>query len=192
MKCKQENSLICHTQRFISQTWNYMELYDSKCSGRNALPPSCLIMPLKLISCQRSVGRLSQWKVPLVLHLKLNFHPSFGIEIHQFNIFQNFLRSVLYCIRSTCNYIINQYVWNTHMLLNWHQILCKYLTTVSVLRLTIVSLPYQQRKKKLRRFWAVNNCDKVDFLYGDAQKTETGYICLSIISHARWRGIKRS
>ena len=28
-------------------------------------------------------------------------------------------------------------------------------------------------KKKLRRFWAVNNCDKVDFLYGDAQKAET-------------------
>lgn len=169
-----------------------MDLYDSKCSGRNALPPSCLIMPLKLISYQRSVGRLSQWKVPLVLHLKLNFHPSFGIEIHQFNIFQNFLRSVLYCIRSTCNYIIDQYVWNTHMLSNWHQILCKYLTTVSILRLMIASLPYQQRKKKLRRFWAVNNCDKVDFLYGDAQKTETGYICLSIISHARWRGIKRS
>lgn len=49
----------------------------------------------------------------------------------------------------------------------------------------IASLPYQQRKKKLRRFWAVNNCDKVDFLHRDAQKAETGYICLSIISHAR-------
>ena len=49
----------------------------------------------------------------------------------------------------------------------------------------IASLPYQQRKKKLRRFWAVNNCDKVDFLYRDAQKAETGYICLSIISHER-------